>query len=214
MSFLKGILDGARATVRREWDAALREAAEEVTRSRETARLAEQPGAPAEPPKDLGALRADPASKTNAEIEDLREAATKLFAELDFYKRRSEAYFGLIEKIEAQREEWKLLYRRDSSGHQHAQATLQECIVQLRQQVIGALRAVNELRKEKGLAEVNLASFAVNAPPVGIAEETKARNEADLRNAPVQIDAQKELKAIEMSIIPPAGITVEPSGAT
>jgi len=131
------------------------------------------------------------------------ESLTK---ELAFYKRRSQEYFSLIERMEAQREEWKALYRRDSQGHQSAQALLQESLIQARQQVGAMLQALNTLRKEAGQPLFDLSKFDPKAYPVGIAEETAERNLRDAAAVPPQIDAKEAVKAIEEATAVPEGI--------
>jgi len=134
-----------------------------------------------------------------------------LARELAFYKRRSAEYFALIQKMEAQREEWKSLYQRDSQGHQAAQATLQEHVVQLRMQLVGLVQTLNVHRKEKGEEPIDLRKLDVKAFPVGIAEETAARNARDLAGVGEQTDAEGAVRAIREAVPVPEGIVVEPT---
>jgi hypothetical protein len=128
--------------------------------------------------------------------------------ELAFYKRRSQEYFALIRKMEAQREEWKSLYQRDSQGHQSAQAVLQEHIVTLRTQVVGLISMINAHRKEKNEPPFDLSKLVLDlhAFPVGIAQATAERNAHDLASVAPQTDATEALRAIHAEVPAPPGI--------
>lgn len=135
--------------------------------------------------------------------------------ELAFYKRRSQEYFALIQKMEAQREEWKSLYQRDSQGHQSAQAVLQEHIVTLRTQVVGLIQMLNGHRREKGEQPIDLSKLVLDlhAYPVGIAEATAERNAHDLASVAPQTGAAAALAAIHEAVPVPAGVVLAESGS-
>lgn len=137
-----------------------------------------------------------------------------LTKELAFYKRRSREYFALIQKMEAQREEWKSLYQRDSQGHQSAQAVLQEHIVTLRTQVVGLIQMINAHRKEKGEQPIDLSKLVLDlhAYPVGIAEATAERNAHDLASVAPQTGAAEALAAIHEAVPVPDGTPPLESG--
>jgi len=129
-----------------------------------------------------------------------------LAKELTFYKRRSVEYFALIRKMEAQREEWKLLYQRDSQGHQEAQAILQEHIINLRMQVVSLVRQLNGFRQEKGEPPIDLTKLDLKAPPVGIAEETAARNAHDRASVTPQTSVEEAVAVIHAGVPVPEGV--------
>lgn len=163
----------------------------------------EPPAAPSAGSPGSAGRTAAPVSHT---LTDGEAAKEKLIAERDFYRRRSQEYFGLISRMEAQRNEWKSLYMRDSAGHQSAQALLQESLIADRQKLLSAIQTLNEYRKEKGEKPIDPRALDPNLPPVGIAEETAARNAADLKAVPPQIDPRLAVIEIDKSVAPPEGV--------
>lgn len=132
--------------------------------------------------------------------------------EIEFYMRRSQEYFALIAKMEAQREEWRLLYRNDSLGHQNAQTLLQEALVTSRTQLYRAIQMINAFRAEKNLApiadEVTL-ERELRAFPVGVAEETAKRLAVENTAVAPQIDPVAETAKIDAEIPVPEGVVDE-----
>jgi hypothetical protein len=140
------------------------------------------------------------------ETEKLKAAFERLDRELTFYKRRSSEYFALIQRLEAQREEWKGLYLRDSTGHQQAQAVLQEHVISLRQQLIGTFRLMNAQRAKNGEEPLDLSKIDLKAYPVGIADETAQQNAQDQANVSKQINAAEATAAIDREVAAPEGV--------
>ena len=119
-------------------------------------------------------------------------------AQVEFYKRRSEEYFDVIRRIEAQRQEWRALFERDSTGHQVAQDMLQGALENTRIQLGRALGMINKMRKDAGMAPVaDLSKLDPKAYPYGIADETKRQNEKISAEIPVQIDGKAECEALD-----------------
>jgi hypothetical protein len=163
--------------------------------------------APVEPDPAEAAHRIDAWESRRAEVAEKKPEAAPT-TELAFYERRSREYFALIRKMEAQREEWKLLYQRDSQGHQEAQAILQEHIINLRMQVVSLVRQLNAFRQEKGEPPIDLTKLDLRAPPVGIAEETAARNAHDRASVMPQTSVEEALVAIHAAVPVPDGVVL------
>lgn len=137
-------------------------------------------------------------------VADFETTLKQVGEERSFYRRRSEEYFALIERLEAQRNEWNAMWKRDSAGHQQAQAMLQEALIFARQQLRQVVSMVNQHRVANGLEVIDVSKLDVNAPPVGIAEDTAAFNAKELAAAPVDIDRETELRRINEKVPVPS----------
>jgi hypothetical protein len=139
-------------------------------------------------------------------LAELESVLKGLEAQAAFYKRRSEEYFKLFVSIEAQRDEWKMMYMRDGAAHQQAQAILENTIEGARTAIRRCIDVVNLYRERAGEPKVAHVG-EIKDPPIGIAAETKERLAAEQAAVPTQIDAKTEQERIDAALGAPSEAT-------
>lgn len=116
--------------------------------------------------------------------------------ELDRMVRISSEYFHLIESMEHQREEWKVMFFQQSGEHLEAQAMLENTIIAMRHMVQNAITSLNDYRKKNGEPPVEQLGDLMSYP-IGTSKNYEASMAALKANAPKDIDGLLERAAIQ-----------------
>jgi hypothetical protein len=124
-------------------------------------------------------------------LEELEQLLEQMKEKLNVSERRSREYFGLIERVLAQRDQWHQMFNEHAAGHINAQAVLEGQILVLRQLLINAMKEVNDVRKEKGLEPLSK-PLDLWAEPIGTAEVFKRWIEQKRAQVPQLIDGKAE----------------------
>jgi hypothetical protein len=131
------------------------------------------------------------------ETEFVQQFATE--SEFEQMKRRSLEYFGLIERIEKERDQWIEMWRDQAGSHMEAQSILERQLVEVRKIAVRAIAMLNQMRKDKELdpIEVRVADDLepYDSEPVGISAayaERQLRLKADL-SSPIHAVAERNV---------------------
>lgn len=106
------------------------------------------------------------------------------------WKKKARDYFGVIERIEKERNEWKSMWFQQSSAAHRGQQVLEDALFGLRGGCARLIEALNVYRKEKG--EALLEKIDMRGPPIGLAAEFGALLERLNANAPESVDGAAE----------------------
>jgi hypothetical protein len=145
--------------------------------------------------------RDDDATPTPADVhavftsrmEEAERIVERLEAELAKAVRIKGEYFGLIEKMEHQRDEWRELYHRQSSAHHNAQVMLEGYLTQTREWLKKAILIINQVRKEQNEPLIQKpGDLDATAPPIGTAAEYKRAMDVLTAGAEPLLDAKLE----------------------
>lgn len=87
--------------------------------------------------------------------------------------RRAREYFGIIERIESERDELWSMYRVEVSEHLNAQALMERRLMENRAQLGRSLKMLNEMRKEKNMPLVKKPTDLepYEGEPIGVARD-------------------------------------------
>lgn len=97
--------------------------------------------------------------------------------ELTKTRRQRDEYFGIIERIEKERNEWINMWREQASQHLTAQSMLERELASSRQVGARAIRMLNEMLKKQKLDPIDRPDklLPYDGEPVGIAERYALR---------------------------------------
>jgi len=111
------------------------------------------------------------------EVNSFEKSVKEIEKELLRLKKANTQYFNLIERVLAQRDEWKNLYLLHVREHQNAQELYEKEIVKLRKMLQNCLKIANHERKVNGGPEITKPSDldGLLDLPVGMMEEYAKR---------------------------------------
>lgn len=119
-------------------------------------------------------------------------------SELEVLRRKCAEYFGVIERIERERNGWIDMYRIQASEHLTAQGMLERELIATRQVAARAIRMLNSVRKEHDLEPIKDKTGLVGYEdePVGLVERYAARMKELHNQMPKPIDGEAERERI------------------
>lgn len=146
----------------------------------------------------VASSRVDREESPSEEVDILAENA-RLRERVEVAERRAGEYFGLVERVLKQRDDWKDLH--ETAVHERAAALMMQerHILTLRQWCAKAIHLLNEARKKEGLEPIAAPEDLepVDGPPVGAAEAYWERQKALARELRMGlVDALAEREAI------------------
>lgn len=133
-------------------------------------------------------------------VEEAERVVQRVEAELAKAVRIKGEYFGLIERMERQRDEWRELYHTQSRTHHNAQVLLEGYLTQAREWLQKAILIINQYRKEANQPLIQKpGDIEASAPPIGTATEYEATINALTAAAEPLIDAKAARTEIDES---------------
>jgi phage-related minor tail protein len=136
--------------------------------------------------------------EATSKVEEAASKAELLKEEASKQKQRALEYFGLLERLEKQRDEWKGMWFTQVREHQEGQAMLERALMSVRGRFVQSLQMVNAYRQEKKLEPLTKAKdFDREASLIGTAEAYGVRMKELEAKAPVDIDTAVEVLKIE-----------------
>jgi len=131
-------------------------------------------------------------------IEQRTKELELLRVEVRTLTRKNLEYFGVIEVIEKERDQWKAMYRQQAREHQHAQAVLEHREHELSMLIRTLVAMVNAYRAKTGEPELKVAGASLEPPPVS--SEAYGKRMAELEaGMPPPIDGKAEFEKIKAS---------------
>lgn len=125
------------------------------------------------------------------ELADLRMVLEKTEARLVLKERQADDYFKLIERIEAQRDEWKSNWYEHSAEHQEAQSLLQQALFTSRHMLERVVGELNKYREKEGKEPI-CKPGDIASDPIGLAERYAASMKEIEKRTSATIDGKSE----------------------
>jgi len=113
---------------------------------------------------------------TYVAVEPSMPSTDTLLSQIEELKRHKREFFDLIERIEAQRDEWKEMFKRDAAQHLQALGILEIALKAERVRIARLLVYLNKLRDKEGLDPIKTpkhldTELGLEAPPVNTVKE-------------------------------------------
>lgn len=115
---------------------------------------------------------------------------------------RAAAYFRIIESMERQRDQYKLLWLEQGRAHAAAQELYERELGRARQVALRAIDLINDAAKKTGVRPVKH-PFELLSPPVGLVNEYRKAIEEHIAALPTDIDGTLARQRITESASPP-----------
>jgi len=123
----------------------------------------------------------------DSKIEEMTDAATRGESVLNAEKRKSKELFDVVEKVLAERDQWRDLWHAHGRAHAEAQSMLESALVEARTIAKSSVLTINKYRKLAGHEPIAF-GLEPGEKPVGSAAKFKALLERAEREAPDSVD--------------------------
>lgn len=131
-------------------------------------------------------------------MEEAERVLQRMETELAKAVRHKEEYFGLIERMERQRDEWRELYHTQSRTHHNAQVLLESHLMQTREWLQKTILIVNQYRKERNEPLIQKpGDLETTTLPVGTAAEYEKAMKELAGGAETLLDGKLERDKID-----------------